>query len=73
MPPAKEQEAMQDIAALADDVRSGNRRALAQAITLVESTRPDHRAVIDSRRSVSLHQAVKNCVDNFTDQVDNSV
>jgi LAO/AO transport system kinase len=29
---------------LADDVRSGDRRALARAITLVESTRPDHRA-----------------------------
>jgi LAO/AO transport system kinase len=30
-------------AALAEAVRSGNRRALARAITLVESTRPDHR------------------------------
>jgi LAO/AO transport system kinase len=30
--------------ALAAGVRSGDRRALAQAITLVESTRPDHRA-----------------------------
>jgi LAO/AO transport system kinase len=29
--------------ALADGVRSGDRRALAQAITLVESSRPDHR------------------------------
>ena len=29
---------------LAQQVRSGDRRALAQAITLVESTRPDHRA-----------------------------
>jgi LAO/AO transport system kinase len=28
---------------LADRVRAGDRRALAQAITLVESTRPDHR------------------------------
>ena len=28
---------------LASDVRSGDRRALAQAITLVESTHPDHR------------------------------
>ena len=28
--------------ALAADVRAGNRRALAKAITLVESTRPDH-------------------------------
>ena len=31
------------IAALAGDVRAGNRRALAKAITLVESTRADHR------------------------------
>ncbi|MGH9276171.1 MAG: methylmalonyl Co-A mutase-associated GTPase MeaB, partial [Acidimicrobiales bacterium] len=30
--------------ALADAVRSGDRRALARAITLVESTRSDHRA-----------------------------
>ena len=30
-------------AALAQEVLSGNRRALARAITLVESTRPDHR------------------------------
>ncbi len=29
---------------LADGVRSGDRRALARAITLVESTREDHRA-----------------------------
>ena len=29
---------------LADAVRAGDRRALAQAITLVESSRPDHRA-----------------------------
>ena len=34
----------QDIAVLADGVREGNRRALAQAITLIESTRHDHRA-----------------------------
>lgn len=31
-----------DIEALADGVRGGNRRALAKAITLVESTRADH-------------------------------
>ena len=29
---------------LADAVRAGDRRALARAITLVESTREDHRA-----------------------------
>jgi LAO/AO transport system kinase len=34
----------QETAALADDVLEGNRRALAQAITLIESTRHDHRA-----------------------------
>ncbi len=35
---------MNDIEALADAVGRGDRRALARAITLVESTRPDHRA-----------------------------
>jgi LAO/AO transport system kinase len=34
----------QDTAVLADGVLEGNRRALAQAITLTESTRRDHRA-----------------------------
>ena len=34
----------QDIVTLADGVIGGNRRALAQAITLIESTRGDHRA-----------------------------
>jgi LAO/AO transport system kinase len=33
---------------LADLVRAGDRRALARAITLVESTRPDHRADADA-------------------------
>jgi LAO/AO transport system kinase len=33
-----------DSFALAQEVLSGNRRAVARAITLVESTRPDHRA-----------------------------
>ena len=28
----------------AEEIRSGDRRALAQGITLVESVRPDHRA-----------------------------
>lgn len=32
-----------DVTALADAIRSGDRTALPQAITLVESTRPDHR------------------------------
>jgi LAO/AO transport system kinase len=35
---------IQDNEALAGAVREGNRRALAQAITLIESTRPEHRA-----------------------------
>ncbi len=41
-----------EITALAQEVLAGNRRALARAITLVESTRPDHReasaALIDA-------------------------
>src|SRR3954465_15677834 len=32
-----------DVAALAEGVRAGNRRAVARAITLVESRRADHR------------------------------
>jgi LAO/AO transport system kinase len=36
--------AEEDVAALADGVIAGNRRILAQAITLIESTRSDHRA-----------------------------
>ena len=32
-----------DAGSLADAIRAGDRRALARAITLVESTRPDHR------------------------------
>jgi LAO/AO transport system kinase len=39
-----EQEPGKDIAALVDGVLDGSRRALAQAITLIESTRNDHRA-----------------------------
>lgn len=37
-----------EVAALADLVRTGDRRALARAITLVESTRPDHRQRAES-------------------------
>ena len=33
-----------DIAAMAEAVRAGDRRALARAVTLVESARADHRA-----------------------------
>ncbi len=37
-----------DPAALAGQVRAGDRRALARAITLIESTRADHRAAADA-------------------------
>ncbi len=37
-------EMTQDAMELADDMRNGDRRALARAITLIESTRHDHRA-----------------------------
>jgi LAO/AO transport system kinase len=36
-----------DLAALSAALRAGDRRALARAITLVESTRPDHREAAD--------------------------
>ncbi|MTI10351.1 methylmalonyl Co-A mutase-associated GTPase MeaB [Curvivirga aplysinae] len=39
---------MVDISQIADRILEGNRRALAQAITLVESTRPDHRDQADA-------------------------
>jgi LAO/AO transport system kinase len=42
-PPKRTPLAEQEIAALADGVIAGNRRVLAQAITLIESTRSDHR------------------------------
>ena len=38
----------QAIKTLSDQVRQGDRRALAKAITLVESTRDDHRQQIVS-------------------------
>ena len=41
---SSESELAQATAELADGVLDGNRRALARAITLIESTRPDHRA-----------------------------
>ena len=37
-----------DVTALADGVASGDRRSLARAITLVESTRADHRAAAEA-------------------------
>ena len=44
MPPERTPVSEQEIVALADGVIAGNRRVLAQAITLIESTRNDHRA-----------------------------
>jgi LAO/AO transport system kinase len=45
LPPGKRKPVSeQDVAALAEGVLAGNRRILAQAITLIESTRSDHRA-----------------------------
>jgi LAO/AO transport system kinase len=45
LPPTKRTpDSEQDTAALANGVIAGNRRVLAQAITLIESTRSDHRA-----------------------------
>jgi LAO/AO transport system kinase len=46
---------------LANDLRSGNRRALAQAITLVESTRSDHRE-LSSRLLEQLAPHVGNSI-----------
>ena len=43
-PPKRTPVTEQDTAALAEGVLAGNRRILAQAITLIESTRGDHRA-----------------------------
>jgi LAO/AO transport system kinase len=43
VPPPGEVKINSDNAALADGILSGNRRALAKAITLVESTLPEHR------------------------------
>jgi LAO/AO transport system kinase len=44
VPPERTPVSEQEIVALADGVIAGNRRVLAQAITLIESTRSDHRA-----------------------------
>lgn len=48
---------------LADGIRSGNRRALARAITLVESTRADHReqalAMLDALRRQEKREALR--------------
>ncbi len=47
----------QETRALADGVLEGNRRALARAITLIESTRPDHRAAASALLQRVLPQA----------------
>jgi len=47
----------QETQALADGVLEGNRRALARAITLIESTRPDHRAAAGALLQRVLPQA----------------
>ncbi|UCH75739.1 MAG: methylmalonyl Co-A mutase-associated GTPase MeaB [Rhodospirillales bacterium] len=46
-----------DPEALAGRIRAGDRRALAQGITLVESTRVDHRAVADTLLQILLPNA----------------
>ncbi len=43
-PPKRTPVSEQEVTALAEGVIAGNRRVLAQAITLIESTRSDHRA-----------------------------
>jgi len=48
------QPALPDIAGLAEAVIQGDRRALAQAITLVESSRPDHRPLADRLLEILL-------------------
>ncbi len=44
---------------LAGDIRAGRRRALARAITLAESTRPDHRAAAEALMAELLPDAGK--------------
>lgn len=49
-----------DIAQLSHDLAQGNRRALARAITLVESARPDHRAqALDLLSRLPQREAVR--------------
>ena len=45
-----------DPAALAEAVAAGDRKALARAITLVESTRPDHREAAESLLGLLAHR-----------------
>jgi LAO/AO transport system kinase len=48
VPPSKPATADSESEALAEKVLAGDRRALARAITLIESTRPDHRAAAEA-------------------------
>jgi LAO/AO transport system kinase len=48
VPPNKPATADSESEALAEKVLAGDRRALARAITLIESTRPDHRAAAEA-------------------------
>src|SRR5262249_37334678 len=50
----RQDQALPDVAALAAAVTGGDRRALAQAITLVESRRGDHRALADQLLQILL-------------------
>jgi len=54
---------LDDMTQLADDIIDGNRRALARAITLVESTRPDHReqavALLEALRARTDREALR--------------
>ena len=55
MSPANDER--QAVGALAEAVRDGGRRALARAITLVESSRPDHRAEAEALEAALLPHA----------------
>ncbi len=54
---------LDDMTQLAQDIIDGNRRALARAITLVESTRPDHReqavALLEALRAKTDREALR--------------
>jgi LAO/AO transport system kinase len=54
LPPIEADAAGTEIAALAEALRRGDRRALARAITLVESTRSEHRLVAEGVLAVLL-------------------
>ncbi|MDP6390608.1 MAG: methylmalonyl Co-A mutase-associated GTPase MeaB [Alphaproteobacteria bacterium] len=58
-PGAKRPGAERDVAKMAASVRDGDRKALARAITLIESTRADHRADADALLSALLPHSGK--------------